>query len=98
MDYPSRARLKLYAHGQIRPLAEDPDLAARLAVAGYRALPERAVILKLEAFDWNCPQHITPRFTEAEIAQAVAPLHQRIQALELELETQRGAAASPTRG
>jgi uncharacterized protein len=40
--------------------------------------------LRLEAFDWNCPQHITPRFTEAEIAEAVQPLRQRLSALEAE--------------
>ena len=48
------------------------------------ALPERAFLLHLEAFDWNCPQHITPRFTEAEIAAALAPLRARLAALEAE--------------
>ena len=84
MDYPHRARLKIFAHIEPRDLAADPELAAKLIVPGYRARPERAILLHLEAFDWNCPQHITPRFTEAEIAEAVAPLQARLAALEAE--------------
>jgi predicted pyridoxine 5'-phosphate oxidase superfamily flavin-nucleotide-binding protein len=84
MDYPHRARLKIYAHAEARRLEEDPELAERLALPGYKGRPERALILRLEAFDWNCPQHITPRFIETEIAEAVAPLTARLQALEVE--------------
>ena len=82
MDYPNRRRMKLYAHIETRDLADDPELAEKLALPGYRAVPERAFLLHLEAFDWNCPQHITPRFTEAEIAAAVAPLQARLNELE----------------
>lgn len=82
MDYPNRRRMKLYAHIEARDLADDPELAEKLALPGYRAVPERAFLLHLEAFDWNCPQHITPRFTEAEIAAAVAPLQTRLEELE----------------
>jgi predicted pyridoxine 5'-phosphate oxidase superfamily flavin-nucleotide-binding protein len=82
MDYPQRARMKIYAHIEARDLAADPELAARVAVPGYRAKAERAFVLHLHAFDWNCPQHITPRFTAAEIGDAVAPLKARIAALE----------------
>jgi predicted pyridoxine 5'-phosphate oxidase superfamily flavin-nucleotide-binding protein len=77
MDYPHRRRLKLYARIVARDLAADPELTARLVPADCRAMPERAFILHLEAFDWNCPQHITPRFTESEIAAASAPLTAR---------------------
>lgn len=91
VDYPRRRRLKLYARIETRDLAGDPDLAARLALPGYRAVPERAFLLHLEAFDWNCPQHITPRFTEAEIAAASAPLTDRIAALENENRALRAA-------
>ena len=51
---------------------------------GYKAKPERILLLHLEAFDWNCPQHITPRFTETEIAEAVQPLRDRLTELEAE--------------
>jgi len=84
MDYPRCARLKILAHVEIKDLAADPKLAAKLATPGYKAKTERAIVLHLEAFDWNCPQHITPRFTEAELAPALAPIRDRIAELEAE--------------
>lgn len=84
MDYPQRRRLKILAHMTTHDLDAEPDLAARLATPDYRGVPERAFTLRLAAFDWNCPQHITPRFTPADIAAASAPLHARIAALEAE--------------
>lgn len=84
MDYPHRARLKIYGHMEVVPLDADPDLAAQVIDPASKARPERILKLKLEAFDWNCPQHITPRFTEAEIARAVQPLHARLAELETE--------------
>ncbi|MEI9886034.1 MAG: pyridoxamine 5'-phosphate oxidase family protein [Rhizomicrobium sp.] len=86
MDYPNRRRLKIYAHLEARDLAADPDLAAKLALGAYKAKPERAFLLHLEAFDWNCPQHITPRFTEAEIGAALQPTLTRLAELEAENE------------
>lgn len=96
MDYPRRRRLKLYARLEVRELAADPILAAKLDLAGYRGLPERAFLLHLEAFDWNCPQHITPRFTEPEIAAASAPLIARLAALESENASLRTELARRT--
>ncbi len=84
MDYPRKARLKILARMHVEDLAASPDLARTLLDPDSRAKPERAFVLKLEAFDWNCPQHITPRYTAAEIDVAVAPLHARIEALEQE--------------
>jgi predicted pyridoxine 5'-phosphate oxidase superfamily flavin-nucleotide-binding protein len=84
MDYPARRRLKIYAHIEARDLATDPELAEKLATPGYRARPERALVLHLDAFDWNCPQHITPRFTEAELDEVLAPVRLRIENLESE--------------
>lgn len=86
MDYPRRRRLKLYARIEARDLVADPILAAQIALPDYRGLVERAFVLRLEAFDWNCPQHITPRFTEAEIAAASARLTERLAELEAENE------------
>ena len=60
MDYPNRRRLKIYAHVETKDLAADPELAAKLTLPGYRAKVERSLIMHLAAFDWNCPQHITP--------------------------------------
>jgi uncharacterized protein len=84
VDYAARARLKIFARAEPRDLAADPDLASALALPGYKGRPERAFVLHLAAFDWNCPQHITARYTEAEIAAAVTTLHDRIAALEVE--------------
>jgi predicted pyridoxine 5'-phosphate oxidase superfamily flavin-nucleotide-binding protein len=84
MDYPGRRRLKLYVHVEARDLAADPALADALAIPGYKAKVERAFVLHLEAFDWNCPQHIVPRFSETELAPILAPVRQRLEALEAE--------------
>jgi predicted pyridoxine 5'-phosphate oxidase superfamily flavin-nucleotide-binding protein len=89
VDYPNRARLKILAHMAARDLAADPDLAARLTLPGYKGKPERAFLLHLENFDWNCPQHITPRFTMPEIETAVSPLRARLAALEAENQALR---------
>jgi predicted pyridoxine 5'-phosphate oxidase superfamily flavin-nucleotide-binding protein len=68
MDYANRTRLKLLGHARIADAREAPDLAARLAVPGYPARVERAVLITVESYEWNCHQHITPRYTEAEFA------------------------------
>lgn len=84
MDYPRRARLKIYAHAEIVGLDVDAALTERVTMPGYKAKMERIFRLSLDAFDWNCPQHITPRFTEREIADAVQPLRERLAQLEAE--------------
>ena len=82
MDYPARTRLKIYAHVETLALDADPALSALVTAQAGKAKPERILRLRLEAFDWNCPQHITPRFTEAEIAPAVQSLRERLAELE----------------
>ncbi len=68
MDYPNRARLKLLGHARAVGLAEEPELVARLAMDDYPAKVERAILISIASYDWNCSQHITPRFSEGEIA------------------------------
>ena len=97
VDYPNRARLKILAHVEMRSIAADSELAERLAVPGYKAKLERACLLALETFDWNCPQHITPRYTIDEVQAAVAPLQARIAELEEENRVLRAHAAAYTR-
>jgi len=94
MDYRRRGRMKIFARAEAVDLQRDPDLAARLATPGYRARIERGLLFRLEAYDWNCSQHITPRYTTAEVEQAVAPLRERLQALEAENAALRGASVS----
>jgi predicted pyridoxine 5'-phosphate oxidase superfamily flavin-nucleotide-binding protein len=89
MDYPNRARLKIYAHVETLALDDDPALTERVAVPEYGARPERIFRLRLTAFDWNCRQHITPRVAEREIAEAIRPLRDRLTRLEAENATLR---------
>lgn len=84
VDYPNRRRLKLFGHLSFTDAADAPDLAARLLVPGYRARVDRAAVLRLAGFDWNCPQHIPQRFTVDELGDALAPVRARIAALEEE--------------
>jgi uncharacterized protein len=84
MDYANRARLKIYARIEAVALDADPKLRDLVLDPGYRAKPERILKLHIEAFDWNCPQHITRRFTEAEVVEGVRPLRERLEALEAE--------------
>jgi predicted pyridoxine 5'-phosphate oxidase superfamily flavin-nucleotide-binding protein len=84
MDYPNRRRMKLLSHVEIRDLKDDSELAQKLTLPGYKAKVERAMLIHLENFDWNCPQHITPRFTQAELKPALAPIRRRLIDLEEE--------------
>lgn len=84
MDYRQPARLKVYAHVTTLALDDDPPLTGLVAVPGYRAKVERIFRLTLAAFDWNCPQHITRRFTEQEVSESVSPLRDRVAQLETE--------------
>ncbi len=92
LDFARRRRIKLW--GRARVVEDDPALLARLIDPGYRARPDRAILFTVEAWDANCSQHITARFTEAEIEEATAALRDRIAALEAENARLR-AAASP---
>jgi predicted pyridoxine 5'-phosphate oxidase superfamily flavin-nucleotide-binding protein len=83
VDYPARRRLKILGHARALDGTTEPDLLQRLR-DDYDARVERGILITLEGFDWNCPQHITPRFTEAEIAEALVPLHDRLRSLEAE--------------
>ncbi|MDI4635311.1 pyridoxamine 5'-phosphate oxidase family protein [Pelomonas sp. V22] len=85
MDYAAQRRLKLLGRVQLVDAAEDPALMHRLAMPGYGARVERAFVITVEAWDWNCPQHITPRYTEAEVEAAVQPLRDELEAARREL-------------
>ena len=100
MDYANRRRIKIW--GRARVVDDDPELLERLADAGYKAVPEQAVVFEVEAWDVNCPQHITPRYTEREVASIVGPLQARIGELEAQVAALRGlpapGAAAPLAG
>ena len=67
MDYPNRTRFKLLGRVQLVG-PDETGLLAKLEVADYRAQVERGFVIHIEAFDWNCPQHITRRYSESEFA------------------------------
>lgn len=93
MDYPNRRRLKIWGRAS---LSDDSGLIGRLHDSTYRARPERAVSIAVEAFDWNCPQHIPQRFTQAEFEGQFAALHEQIAQLQTEnlsLRNAHGGAA-----
>jgi predicted pyridoxine 5'-phosphate oxidase superfamily flavin-nucleotide-binding protein len=73
MDYARRRRLKVYGMLRATEVEDDPELVGRLADPDYEATVERGVVLAVAAFDWNCPQHITQRFTVEEVAALMEP-------------------------
>ena len=78
MDYTEQRRLKLWGRARTVEAEDDPALMAHLETPGYRARIERGIVIDVEAFDWNCPKHITPRFTEAQIVTTTAPLRAQL--------------------
>ena len=90
MDYANRARLKLL--GRMRAVDLDDTLAAQLTDPDYRARPERGLLITVEAYDWNCSQHITPRYPEDQVTAALAKLQARIAELEQQLAAQDAGA------
>ena len=94
MDYAQRARLKMYVRVDVLALDADPELTQQVAVPGYKATPERIFRLHLQAYDWNCSQHITPRFTEDQVSEAVRPLYERLDNLASENAVLRARLAN----
>lgn len=96
MDYPHRIRLKISGHARTEPLADHPELAQRLRPVDYSHphIVERLVLITVEAFDWNCPQHITPRYTLPELHNALDPIRTRLSRLESDNTALREALAA----
>jgi predicted pyridoxine 5'-phosphate oxidase superfamily flavin-nucleotide-binding protein len=78
MDYPNRQRLKIYGRVRVAFAEEEPELVASVTVPDYDAVVQRAVIVTVQAFDWNCPQHITPRYSEPELEEVLAPIRAQL--------------------
>ena len=92
MDYPNRRRVKLWGRAEV--VEDDQELLERLADPDYRdsgkrATPERVFLFHLDAWDVNCPQHITRRFSEEDIGPRMRELRDRVAELEAELRDLR---------
>ncbi len=85
IDYPTRTRLKIFAKAEVIELKDNPELYEQLNLDDYKFRPERMMVFNIEAYDWNCPQHITPRYTNEEIEKAFLPQQEYITSLEEEI-------------
>jgi predicted pyridoxine 5'-phosphate oxidase superfamily flavin-nucleotide-binding protein len=98
MDYPNQTRLKLLGRVEVH----ENDLEAATVIASLRPasrseVVERAILIHVEGFDWNCPQHITPRYTLEELEPSLAPLRERLASLEAEnAELRKQLATKPS--
>lgn len=86
LSYPLRTRLKIYAEAEIVELSEDNNLYDFLRPKDYKFKPERMILFKINAYDWNCPQHINPKYTVEEIRELLEPQKQYIVTLEKEIK------------
>jgi uncharacterized protein len=85
VDYGQRVRLKLLGRLKVHDLVPADALSQQLITPGYRARAQRAFVITVEAFDWNCPQHIPQRFEAEDVTQALAERDARIAELEAQL-------------
>ncbi|MBE9463276.1 pyridoxamine 5'-phosphate oxidase family protein [Dyadobacter subterraneus] len=85
LSYPLRARLKLYAQAEVVEISENPFLFDLLKPQDYKFKPERLILFHIKAYDWNCPQHITPKYSLAEIKEMIEAKDQYILKLEQEV-------------
>jgi uncharacterized protein len=93
VDYPRQARLKILGHAEIFEGPEAEPWLANVRVQGYKAIIERVYVIHIEAYDWNCPQHITPRYSVEEVREGMRDIEERMQKLELENEALRARLA-----
>jgi len=87
VDYPNRARLKIYAEAEVKSLDEQSDLWENLKLRGYKHKAERIIVFHIKAFDWNCPQHITPRYTLEDMEMMAKERDNYIEDLKLEIKS-----------
>ncbi|MFK3978908.1 pyridoxamine 5'-phosphate oxidase family protein [Micromonospora sp. NPDC050397] len=86
MDYAHQRRLKVIGTARVTDPGDDTsgELLERLSVPGQRGKVERLITVDIHSYDWNCPQYITPRYTEAELAGALAPVREELARLRAE--------------
>jgi predicted pyridoxine 5'-phosphate oxidase superfamily flavin-nucleotide-binding protein len=70
LDQAARARLKMFAEVEVLSISENLELAEKLELGDYSFKAKRIMIFRIKGYDWNCPQHITPRYTLPEVQDA----------------------------
>lgn len=86
LDQAAKTRLKIYAEAEIVEIDDNPELFEKLDPQDYKHRPERILVLHVKAYDWNCPQHITERYTLEEISAEFMAQHEYINKLRAENE------------
>ncbi|MEV7340284.1 pyridoxamine 5'-phosphate oxidase family protein [Streptomyces sp. NPDC093544] len=94
IDHARQIRLKVFGHATAVPAGDDPVLAQRLASPRSEGTVEHLVSIRVEAFAWNCPNHITPRFSQREVDDALVPVRDRLARLEQENAALRAELAA----
>ncbi len=90
MDYANRERLKILGRARVEDARSHPALVAQFATEDSRRVVERVFVIEVVSYDWNCPKYITPRYTAADIEDALGTLRRRIAELESQLDGQNG--------
>jgi predicted pyridoxine 5'-phosphate oxidase superfamily flavin-nucleotide-binding protein len=86
VDYPRQVRLKILGRAEVLEGNDAKEWVGKLHDPGYEAVIERVYVIHVEASDWNCSQHINPRFTGEQIRLALAPVEKELQVLRQENE------------
>lgn len=89
MDYKNRSRLKILGRVRVEDIREHPALAEQLAQRDVQVKVERIILIEVLSFDWNCPKHITPRYSLDEVEETITQLRTRIAELEAQLASLR---------
>jgi predicted pyridoxine 5'-phosphate oxidase superfamily flavin-nucleotide-binding protein len=96
MDYPNQTRLKILGRVEVHEHDEQaPALMESFRPVDKSDIIERVILIHVEAFDWNCPQHITPRYTMEELEELLAPVREKLAELEAENAALRGKLSTP---
>jgi uncharacterized protein len=96
LDFRRQERLKIFGYATLAERAENPDLLRRLETENLPSKAERAIVIQIEAFDWNCSQYIVPRFSEDEVRDLLQPFKQRIDELETRIQNQESRTGNPS--
>jgi len=98
MDYPYQTRLKILGRVEIHEHdPEAPALIESFRPANQADVIERVILIHVEGFDWNCPQHITPRYTIEELEDVLTPIREKLTKLEAENAALRETLAKPAK-